>query len=191
MPSDAEAQFKVTLNGLNAALEPLRPPRTPPYYIRRRGGAYRFCPPGGVRLDVEEFEARLAAARACGQIAGQEDLAAAVELHQGEYLSDWVYVDWARDERERLEARYMEAATLLAESLVAQNEVVEAIRLCELVLARDPAWEDAYCVLMRAYMLQGHRSLAVATYERCVRNLREYLDAEPLPSTKRVLRTED
>ncbi len=203
--SETEAQFKVTLNGLNAALEPLRPPRTPPFYVRRQGGAYRFCPPGGVWLDVEEFEARLDSARALRvrnteygirdeansdgadrAWAYYEELERAVELHQGAYLSDWLYEDWARDERERLEARYMEAATLLAEALLGRNELTEAIRLCESVLVRDPGWEDAYCVLMRAYARQGQRRMALATYERCVRNLREYLDIEPLPSTTRI-----
>jgi DNA-binding SARP family transcriptional activator len=196
-PPDAEAQFKVTLSGLNAALEPLRSPRTPPYYIRRQGGAYRFCPPDGVWLDVAVFESLLATARAASTESGTtgEDsvldarylaLTRAVELHQGEYLSDWLYEDWARDERERLESRYMEAATKLAEALVVRNELAEAIRLCESVLARDPGWEDAYCVLMRSYALQGQRSMALATYERCVRNLRECLDVEPLPTTVRI-----
>jgi DNA-binding SARP family transcriptional activator len=148
-----------------------------------------------VWLDVEEFEVATARATAAArksaepqgsEVRAQDDLEIAVELHQGEYLSDWLYEDWAHDERERLEARYMEAATLFAQSLVARNELSEAIRLCELVLARDPAWEDAYCVLMRAYALGGQRRLALSTYERCVRNLREYLDVGPLPGTTRI-----
>jgi LuxR family transcriptional regulator, maltose regulon positive regulatory protein len=200
--AEAEAQFKVTLNGLNAALEPLRPSRTPPFYIRRQGGAYRFCPPDGAWLDVEAFEAQMAAARALrtrsakpgrdsaqsgGNPAAMQDaLANVVSLHQGEYLSDWLYEDWARDERERLEALYMEAAVLLAETLVERGDLPEAIRLCDLVLARDPGWEDAYCVLMRAYAMQGQRRMALATYDRCVRNLRQWLDVDPLPSTVRI-----
>jgi ATP/maltotriose-dependent transcriptional regulator MalT/two-component SAPR family response regulator len=185
---EAEAQFKVTLNGLNAVLEPLRMPRTPPFYIRRLGGAYRFYPPDGVELDVDTFEALLAEARERREVIGEEEsaIARAVEVYGGEYLSEWLYEDWTRDERERLGIRYMEAATLLAESLAGKNRLPEAIRLCELVLARDPGWEDAYCVLMRAYAQQGQRRLALATYERCVRNLREYLDVEPLPTTVRI-----
>lgn len=200
--SEAEAQFKVTLNALNAALEPLRPARVSPFYIRRQGGAYRFYPPGGVSLDVAEFEAQLAVARAPSAtikstqrgLSRDEEaldsryaaLTRAVELHQGEYLGDWLYEDWARDERTRLEACYMEAATMLAQTLVERNELSEAVRLCESVLMRDPGWEDAYCVLMSAYSKQGQRSMALATYERCVRNLREYLDVEPLPTTTRI-----
>jgi DNA-binding SARP family transcriptional activator len=201
-PPDAEAQFKVTLNGLNTALEPLRPPRVPTYYVRRQGGAYRFCPPAGISLDVVEFEALLAAAGTLNAATLPADLTAssgnpevatlysaltsAVQRHQGEYLSDWLYEDWARNERERLESRYMDAATRLASVLVSRNESSEAIRLCESVLTRDPGWEDAYCVLMRAYAMQGQRRMALSTYERCVRNLRECLDMEPLPSTVRI-----
>jgi hypothetical protein len=28
--------------------------------------------------------------------------------------------------------------------------------------------------------------MAISTYERCVRNLREYLDVDPLPGTVRI-----
>jgi len=38
----------------------------------------------------------------------------------------------------------------------------------------------------RAYARQGQRRLALSTYERCVRNLREYLDVEPQPATIRI-----
>ncbi|MBK9712705.1 MAG: transcriptional regulator [Kouleothrix sp.] len=190
--ADAETQFKVTLNALNAVLEPARPPRTPPFYIRRQGGAYRFCPPDGVWLDVVEFESRLDAARkrlaagGDGDVKAQELLALALGLYQGDYLGEYLYEDWAREERERLATRYLEAATLLAELLIKRGQVADAIRFCEGILARDPCWEDAYRLLMRAYARQGNRRQAIATYERCVRNLRTHLDVAPLPQTTRV-----
>jgi DNA-binding SARP family transcriptional activator len=202
---DAEVQFKVTLNGLNAALEPMRPPRTPPFYIHRHGSAYRFFPPEGIWLDVAEFEARLSAARlalrrrahadpepGAGVAPGDsyyDELTRAVELYHGEYLSDWLYEDWSRDERERIQNLYKEAATLLARGMVERSELYEAIRLCDAVLALDPAWEDSYGVLMRAYAGQGNRRMVQATYERCVRNLREYLDMEPLPATTQIYKS--
>ena len=190
--ADAETQFKVTLNALNAVLEPSRPPRTPPFYIRRQGGAYRFCPPDGVWIDVAEFEERLDAARrrvALGESDSaevHEQLALALGLYQGEYLGDYLYEDWTREERERLSNRYLEAATLLAELLLKRGQLAEAIRFCEGILARDPCWEDAYRLLMRAYARQGNRRQAMATYDRCVRNLRTHLDVAPLPQTTKV-----
>lgn len=192
-PAEAETQFKVTLNALNNALEPARPPRTPPFYIRRQGSAYRFAPPDGVWFDVEEFEALLNAAQshlAAGDqeslIAAQQELAAAIELYRDAYLSDWLYEDWAREERARLDARSLDAATTLADLYLGRGHTAEAIRLGELILSRDPCWEPAYAILMRAYARQGNRRLAVSTYERCVRNLRERMDVAPLPETTRM-----
>jgi LuxR family transcriptional regulator, maltose regulon positive regulatory protein len=195
----ADNQFKVTLNTLNAALEPARPPRTPPFYIRRQGSAYRFCPPDGIWLDVAEFEAHVAraeahranslgagAARATAQALAREELAAAVGLYRDDYLIDELYEDWAREERARLLGRYLEAATSLAELLAGQNQLPETIRLCEMIVARDPCWEQAYGILMRAYARRGNRRQALATYERCVGNLRTHLEVAPLPETTRI-----
>jgi LuxR family transcriptional regulator, maltose regulon positive regulatory protein len=197
----AQNLFKVTLNALNSALEPARPPRTPPFYIRRQGSAYRFCPPDGVWLDVTEFETRVD--RGMARLAGgsddssrpavekapdrtREDLAAAVALYRDDYLSEYLYEDWAREERERLLGRYLEAATSLAAHLAGQNQLPQAIQFCELILARDPCWEQAYGILMRAYARQGNRRQALATYDRCVRNLRRHLDMAPLPETTQI-----
>jgi hypothetical protein len=115
-PSDAETQFKVTLNALNAVLEPARSPRTPAFYIRRQGSAYRFAPPDGAWLDVAAFEERADAALAlvaAGDRGAQalRQLAGALGLYRGDYLADYLYDDWAAAERERLKARYIEAAT--------------------------------------------------------------------------------
>jgi DNA-binding SARP family transcriptional activator len=116
----------------------------------------------------------------------RDDLAAAVALYRDDYLSEYLYEDWAREERERLLGRYLEAATSLAELLARQNQWPGAIQFCELILARDPCWEQAYGILMRAYAWQGNRRQALATYDRCVRNLRTHLDMAPLPETTQI-----
>lgn len=192
--ADAETQFKVTLNALNGALEPGRPPRIPPFLIRRQSSAYRFCPPDGIWLDVAEFETlldhartRLASGTAADAAAAQQALTRAVWLYQGDYLSEYLYEDWAREERARLATRYLEAATTLAKQHSQQNQAAETIWLCGLILARDACWEEAYQLLMQAYAYQGNRSQVVATYDRCVRNLRTQLDLAPLPRTTEIV----
>jgi ATP/maltotriose-dependent transcriptional regulator MalT len=192
-PSDAETQFKVTLNALNSALEPLRPPRTAPFYIRRQGGAYRFAPPDGVWIDVAAFEAHLLAATTRLAHGGEHEIAlaqseleTAVALFQGDYLTDNLYEEWTRDERERLKARFVEGATQLAELYADQKRFVDAIRLCDLVLSHDRCWEDAYVLLMQLYARQGNRRQAIAAYERCVRHLNEQLGVEPLAATRKI-----
>jgi DNA-binding SARP family transcriptional activator len=137
-----------------------------------------------VRLDTAR--SRIAGGTEDDLAAAQADLIAAVGLYQGDYLGDSLYEDWAREERERLVTRYLEGATTLADLFTRRNQLTEAIRLCEAILARDPCWEEAYVLLMRAYARQGNRRLALASYERCVRNLREHLDVAPLPQTTQV-----
>jgi DNA-binding SARP family transcriptional activator len=39
---------------------------------------------------------------------------------------------------------------------------------------------------MRAYASQGNRRQALATYDRCVRNLRTHLDIAPLLATTQI-----
>ncbi|HMQ35903.1 MAG TPA: transcriptional regulator, partial [Chloroflexaceae bacterium] len=103
----AERQFKVTLNALNAALEPGRPPRVAPFFVRRQGLAYSFAPSYGVWIDVDEFELRAAAAAASDDPDfARRSAQAAVNLFKGDYLAESLYDPWTTEERERLTARF-------------------------------------------------------------------------------------
>lgn len=187
----AETQFKVTLNALVTTLEPDRPPRLPSFFIRRHGGAYRLAPPEGLWLDVDAFEAHLDAAAQIAQGddaalgVGRAELTAALALYRSDYLIDCLYEEWAATERERLQTRYLEASAMLAQLQLDQGHTSEAVRLCEQILARDPCWEEAYTLMMRAYIRQGNRRRAITTYERCRRVLQEQLGvAPPAPLTQ-------
>ncbi len=179
----AERQFKVTLNALNVAIEPQRPPRTPPFFIRRQGLAYSFAPSYGCWIDVDEFDLRLS-----GVLQAEPELAlrnsrTAIQLYRGDYLPELLYESWASEERERLLARYLSAATDLAARLVQQGVLTEAIECCEQILRRDRCYEEAYQVLMQAHARSGSRSQAIRTYTRCVQSLNDELGIEPLPET--------
>ncbi len=180
----AERQFKVTLNALNAALEPQRPPRTAPFFIHRQGLAYSFAPSYGCWIDVDEFELRATGtlaqndpefARRSGQIA--------IQLYRGDYLAESLYDAWTLEERERLLARFLATATTHATRLADNGEFQDVIQLCEQVLRRDRCYEEAYQVLIRAHSRSGSRSQALRSYTRCVQALSEDLGIEPLPET--------
>ncbi len=182
--STAEGQFKVALNALTTALEPQRPPHAPSFYIKRNGTAYRFAPPAeAVQIDVEHFEALLDQAEAALPLAERIALyRRALVLYGGDYLPENLYQDWVAETRERLQRRYLNAASNLAELLL-ESDSQEAIRWCEAVLAVDPCWEEAYRLLMRAYLQQGNRPQALRIYERCTRQLDAVLGIRPLPTT--------
>lgn len=190
----AERQFKVTLNALNAALEPFRPPRTMPFFVRRQGLAYSFAPSYGCWIDVDEFELRTTSVAQSDVEFSLRNSQIAVQLYKGDYLAEALYDPWTLEERERLMARYLATATTLADRLVDKNEIQLALQLCERVIRRDRCYEEAYQVLMRAYVRSGSRSQALRTYARCTQALQDELGIDPLPETtdlyERVKRNE-
>lgn len=180
----SERQFKVTLNALNAALEPNRPPRVQPFFIRRQGLAYSFAPSYGVWIDVDEFELRVAGAAARGEPDfARRNAQIAVQLYRGDYLAESLYDLWTIEERERLIARYLATTVSYAQQLSDDGEQVQAVQLCEQVLRHDRDYEEAYQTLMRAHARAGSRSQAMRSFTRCTQALRSDLGIEPLPET--------
>lgn len=182
----AERQFKVTLNALNTALEPRRPPRTAPFFIRRQGLAYSFAPSYGCWIDVDEFELRTASLLQTDLDFAIRSSQIAVQLYKGDYLAESLYDSWTLEERERLLARYLATATTLASRLATSGDTEQAVHLCEQVLRRDRCYEEAYQILMRAYARGGSRSQALRSYARCIQALQDDLGIEPLPETTRL-----
>ncbi len=86
-------------------------------------------------------------------------------------------------ERERLLAEYLSAAERLARLWVPQGDCEQGARWANAILAKDPLWEEAYALLMECYWKQGNRALAIRTFERCRKRLREALSIEPSPRT--------
>ncbi|MFV9505421.1 MAG: BTAD domain-containing putative transcriptional regulator [Oscillochloridaceae bacterium umkhey_bin13] len=180
----AERQFKVTLNALNSALEPARPPRVAPFFVRRQGLAYSFSPSYGVWIDVDEFELRAAASASSDDADfARRNAQLAVQLYRGDYLAESLYDPWTTEERERLTARFLATAVGYANRLSNEGDQAQAIQLCEQVLRRDRCYEEAYQALMRAHARAGSRSQALRSYARCTQALRDELAMEPLPET--------
>lgn len=179
--------FKIALNVLNKALEPLRAEDAPYSFIARNGKLYRIPPEADLWLDAAVFEQMCEdGLRLLAQGTTEEAIArlrAALGLYGGEYLPDALYEDWVAKERERLLALYLRAADRLAETLIAHGRYDEAIGICDQMIAQDPCWERAYVLMMQAYAGQGNRALAVRVYLRCSETLYEELGVEPSPET--------
>jgi DNA-binding SARP family transcriptional activator len=186
-PDAGDRDFKVALNAINNALEPDRPPRAQPRFIRRFDLAY------GINLeevwiDIDTFDAQLAAgnqALPVDQDAATEHYQAAVTLYHGEYLPERRYEDWTSAERERLGTLALSAMTTLAELQIESNPR-DSLRLTQRVLALEPLWEEAYRVQMRAYQALGNRPMALRTYQQCVEVLDWEFGVAPLPETQSI-----
>ncbi|MCB0063738.1 MAG: bacterial transcriptional activator domain-containing protein [Caldilineaceae bacterium] len=197
-----DRDFKVALNSINKALEPEREPRSEPRFVKRYGLAYgidfEF-----VWVDTEVMEQLIAAGNHAMLNEHDKESTAefaiacydtAVKLYYGDYLPERRYEDWTSAERERLQLLGLNTMTTLADLLLTRNPL-ESIRLTQRVLAIDPVWEDAYRVLMRAFVVQQNRPMALRSYERCVAVLDEEFGIEPLPETtelyERVLNNQE
>jgi DNA-binding SARP family transcriptional activator len=190
-PAAAVNQFNVTLNGLNAALEPDRPPRAQPFFIRRHRLAYAFAPSFGAWIDADEFELRSRVAPPDDPAATRRNRLVALALYQGDYLEEAAWDPWTIDERQRLLSRYLETAISAAAAELEADRPDAAGELAEAALRRDASYEDAWVVLIRSWLARGNRSQALRAWQRCQAALSAELGVEPLPSTRALLELPD
>jgi ATP/maltotriose-dependent transcriptional regulator MalT/two-component SAPR family response regulator len=181
-PGDAERDFKIAMSALYGALEPERQRNAPSAYIERDGTLYGLRPEVDLWLDAKEFEDRVAAGDKVYEETPKEALAGyrlALTLYQGEYLQEYPYEEWSSEERERLLTLYLRTAERVAQTLLNQAAWQEALEVCQLILARDDCWENAYRMMMTAHGRLGNQVEVRRTYQRCVERLRAELDVEP------------
>lgn len=191
-PETALRDFKVALSRLYKVLEPDRKRGAPSAYVTRDGTRYGLRPEADVWLDAERFETHVMV----GDRHFEQAPASAIKhyrealaLYQGDYLQAYVYEDWCSEERERLLTLYLRAAERLAGILAEQGAWEDVVEVSQGILSRDKYWEEAYRMLMRAYVALGNRAQAFRTYQRCEATLRAELDIGPSPATQQ-LRTE-
>jgi DNA-binding SARP family transcriptional activator len=191
-----DADPEVTRRNLHQAIYSLRQTlrRGQPdfQHIRFENDCYLLNPEMDIWLDFREFEKHVQASRrleATGQLAEAiAEYGIAEGLCQGDFLEEDLYQDWPRAQREHIRATYLDIADRLSEYYVGQGEYTAAIALCRKILARDNCREEAHCRLMRCYLAQGQRHLAVRQYQTCVEALKEELDLAPSEETVALYR---
>jgi DNA-binding SARP family transcriptional activator len=186
-PAEGDRDFKVALYALNKALEPDKKPRVEPRFISRQGLTYGLNL-AEVEIDADKFEALVAAGNQALPVDLETAITcyqAAVELYTGDYLPERRYEDWSSAEQERLQVLALGVMTNLA-SLLLDRTPLESIRLTQRVLDIEPVWETAYRIQMQVYLAQGNRPLALQTYQRCAKVLKQELEVDPLPETRQL-----
>ena len=184
---EGERNFKVALHGLNKALEPDRKARTEATYVKRQGISY-FLNPDAVWIDAQAMEQLIAFANDTSvrnQDIAAEGYKAALDLYKGTYLPDRIYEDWTSEERERLQVLALNGYMSLAEFYL-DKQPLETVRLAKEALSLDPTWEDAYALIMKAYLSRGNRPAAIETYYKCLKVLDDEYGLDPLPSTQAI-----
>ena len=98
----------------------------------------------------------------------------------------WPALSQEAAQRERLLALYLRGSERLAAARLVLGQPDAALRLCELIVARDPCWEGAYRLMMEAQAALGNRAQALRAYQRCADALRAELNVAPSPATEAV-----
>ena len=185
-----ERDFKVALHGIHKILEPKRLPRVEPIFVIRQGVSYQLDL-DKVWIDVEALEKYVI----IGNEAFETDInlsknayKLAIDLYQGIFLPNRVFEDWSSEEREKTQILILGAYITLAEIILNKNPL-ESIRLAQNALSVDPTWEDAYRIQMQAYLIKGNRPLAIKTYQKCVAVLEKEYGIDPLPETKKLIKS--
>lgn len=165
---------------------------TEPQYILFEHDYYLLDPGVRLWLDFEEMETRLRAGRMLehsGQAsAAMAEYSIAESLYLGEFLEEDLYEDWPRVQRQHLHALYLDTADRLSRAYVEKGDYAPAVTLCHKILTRDRCYEAAYRRLMKCYMAQGQRHLAVHQYQICIQAMQEELDLTPSSETEALYR---
>jgi len=128
-------------------------------------------------LDADELEK-------VSDSASADDLIAVLSNYQGELLPGF-YDEWVVLEREHLNSIFEQKMTRLMNLLQDEKRWLDILDWGERWIKLGQRPEPAYRALMTAHAAKGDMSKVAATYERCVKSLREF-GVEPSGETKEL-----
>lgn len=185
--SAAKTNLRIELSNLHKALAD-----HPALVIERNSVCFH---PVAATVDLIDFQRVLTALRTLPverQRAQRHELAAALALYQGEFLSGFTVADaagfdeWRVMTQEQLHEQAMGALTQLQQSYAEAADWGNLATVARRQLALAPWQESAHRHLIQALAAQGQRSTALEQYERCAAILRAELGVEPTPATQEL-----
>ena len=132
--------------------------------------------PGGLWVDVDAFQAAIAAGDAAG----------ALGLFRGDLLPDDRFEPWAEERRELFRMQLFRLALGLAAELEQAEELGRASSVLERVVELDALNEEAHLRLARVQAKAGHRHLALRTCRQIQERLRQELGERPSAEARRL-----
>ncbi len=119
-------------------------------------------------------------------VTARTELIAMVDLYRGDYVQPF-YSDWCTFQRDKLRLAYIDARQQLALIAWRSEQFDESAVQWQHILAVDNCLEEAHYGLMRCYVRQGKRGLALRQYQRCAEVLQRELAVEPGTAMQNLL----
>jgi DNA-binding SARP family transcriptional activator len=100
-------------------------------------------------------------------------------LYQGHFLQEEAHNTWAQLQRDQLRDSFLDVANRLGRHYLIREQFAAVVSICQKTLSKDACNEEAHLQLMRCYLRQGYRHLAIGQYQTCTEVLREELGIAP------------
>jgi DNA-binding SARP family transcriptional activator len=100
-------------------------------------------------------------------------------LYQGHFLQEEAHNTWAQLQRDQLRDSFLDVANRLGRHYLEREQFAAVVSICQKTLSKDACNEEAHLQLMRCYLRQGYRHLAIGQYQTCTEVLREELGIAP------------
>lgn len=186
VPDRARSSLTTALWRLRQLLEPdgVRPGT---YLIATNTGEVGFNWDSSYWLDFDAFERQInpLLRKPLIQLSDEDinTIEGVLPLYRGELL-EGLYDDWALCEREHFRSLHLNCLTRLMEYYTSRQHFEQSIALAHEILRRDPVREEIHRALMRIYLENGQRTLAIRQYTQCRDLLDKELGVTPLEETE-------
>jgi DNA-binding SARP family transcriptional activator len=184
-PAGAVGAVRTFVAALRRALEPDRPPRTPPRLLVTAGPGYALHAEAEA-LDAWRFEQAVDAAATLPAGDGLVALREALGWWRGPAYAEFADEPWARAERSRLAELRSHAVERQAEARLALGLAAEAVPDLDAHVTEHPWREDAWRLLALALYRTGRQGDALAVLRRARTLLVEQLGVDPGPGLRRL-----
>ncbi|ADG73416.1 transcriptional regulator, SARP family [Cellulomonas flavigena DSM 20109] len=182
-PPGAVGAVRTFVAELRRALEPDRPPRTPPRVVVTRGPGYALdVPPDAV--DAWRVARLAAEARTAPPDTAVRLLAHALAAWRGEPYEELADRPWVQPERTRLVTLRADVTEQLADALLATGRAVDVVPLLDAHVGAHPWREDGWRLLATALHRLHRPADALDVLRRARRTLAEDLGLDPGPALR-------
>ena len=177
-PERLKMRFKTSLYRLRHAVGQ--------YTILFENDHYRFNHNIDYEFDLETYNGLVEKSRTTKNSAESAALLqSAVDLVRGSYLAD-IDTAWSDSERTQFETDHLAILLHLAGLYLEIGQPSHTLRICQAALKNSRLSEEAYRLMMRAYIQLGDTASAADVYKKCSKLLKTDLGIRPAVETEKL-----